>query len=381
MRSLASSATLLGVLLVAAPDVGARPPGKTRIQRKAVRLITATARIRRGRVRRARGAATHRALLAAVWEWVEPRLASGKGRRRLKRHISRRVRKLIRWFRTRKISRKGARLTVLLAVILDEQAIRARLEALGAPLKKPGVLILAHCDLGDLERPISAALGRRSIQVVRGPWSADRRREMVVTAASNLPKVAAWARAANGAAVVVARCESRALGSIVAAGVTGVRVKVVVQAMALGGPKGMRMLMHLSQTGLGHHAEERRAGALALGRALAKVSVALAKGLGAKLPSGPSRALLVRLRGPVDLGSVLRIARSLTVQLKGVSVVRPRRFVRGSTWLSVETVHSPRRLLELLRTLQPPPGWALKVAPGKVSGTLDLVATVAEDGS
>lgn len=373
MRLLLRTIVVLGLVGGASPDLRARAP------RRDVQLISGSARIARGGVRRARGAATHRALLTAVWRWVQPQLASTGGQRRLKRRLSRRVRKLIKRYRTRKVSRAGRRLTVLLAVTVDEPALRARLRALKVRLKQPGVLLLAHCDDGQLAPALTRALRSMSVRVVTGPWPSQRRAAMVQTAQSRPAAVLPWARAAHAAAVVVARCEIRTLSRITAAGVTGVRSKVMAEAYAPQGSGKVRRLLRLEQVGLGHHVDVKKAGQAALTQALGRLAPLLGQQVPPNLPTGLTRTLLVRLRGPLGLATLLRLTRQIRAQLQGVHRVTPRRFGRGVTWLAVQTIYDPSRLQQILTTVRPPAGWLLRVGKGPRPGTVDVTAELTED--
>jgi plasmid maintenance system antidote protein VapI len=374
MRLLASTTLALGVVLGTGPDLWARVPAAGDVQ-----LITGSARIVRGRVRRARGAATHQALVAAVWRRVQPRLASGQAHRRLKRRLSRRVRKLIKRYRTRRITRAGRRLTVLLAVTVDEPALRARLRALRVRLERPGVLLLVHCDQGSLAPPLTRALQATSIRVVTGPWSAVRRAAMVQTAQSQPTAVLPWAREAHAAAVVLARCETQVRSRIVASGVTGVRAKVVAVVYAPQGRTQVRLLLRIERSGLGHHVDVKRAGQAAVAQALGKVARRLGPEVSPRLPAGLTRTLLVRLRGPLGLGTLLKMTRQIAVQLQGVHAVTPQRFQRGVTWLAVQTIYDLARLQQVLTTVRPPAGWLLRVGKGPRPGTLDIRAELTEE--
>jgi len=377
MRYLLCTVFAFGLAAGVSPDLWARAP------QSGVGLIEGSARIVRGRVRRARGAATHRALLEAVWRQVLPRLASAKGHRRLKRLLSRRVRRLIKRYRTRKVTRRGGRLTVLLAVTVDEPALAARLTALKVRLLKPGVLVLSHCQEGAMEKGLMGALRSGSIRVVTGPWSAQARAAMVQTAVGQPDALIPWAREVHAAAVVLARCETRVLSNIAAAGVAGARVKLVVVAYAVGGRgRGrakVRQLMRLEQLGLGHHADSKLAAQAAFGKALAKGARRLAQQLPPQLPTGLTRTLLVRLRGPLGLANVLKMTRQIQLQLPGVQAVKPRRFKRGVTWLAVQTIYDPSRLQQILTTVRPPQGWLLHVGKGPRPGTVDVRAELTEE--
>lgn len=373
MRQLPCTIVALALVGGAGPDLWARA------SRRDVQLITGSARVARGGVRRARGAATHRALVTAVWRWVQPRLSAAGGQRRLKRRLSRRVRKLIKRYRTRKVSRAGRQVTVLLAVTVDEPALRARLRALGARLKRPGVLMLAHCDDGHLAPALTQALRSMSVRVVAGPWPAQRRAAMVQAAQSRPAAVQSWARKAYAAAVVVAWCETRTLSRITAAGVTGVRSKVVAEAYAPQGPGRARRLLRLEQVGLGHHVDVKKAGQAALAQALGRLAPLLGKRMPPSLPTGLTRTVLVRLRGPLGLATLVRLTRQIRVQVQGIHRVKPRRFGRGVTWLAVQTIYTPNRLQQILTTVRPPPGWLLRVGKGPQPGTVDVTAELAED--
>ncbi len=377
MRLILCTVIAFGTMAGACPDLWARAP------QPGVMLIEGSARIVRGRVRRARGAATHRALLAAVWRRVQPRLASAKGHRRLKRLLSRRVRRLIKRYRTRKVTRLKRHLTVLLAVTVDETALRARLTDLKVRLLKPGVLVLAHCDEGPIAKALVASLRAMSLRVVTGSWSAQQRAAMVQTARVRPEALTPWARKVHSAVVVLAHCESRVLSKIAAAGVTGVRAKVVAVAYAVGG-RGrrrptVRQLMRLSQTGLGHHVDAKLAARSALTEAIGKGARRLGRQLPPRLPTGLTRTLLVRLRGPLGLATLLKITRQIQMQLPGVHAVKPRRFVRGVTWLAVQTIYNPSRLQQIMTTVRPPPGWLLQVGKGPRSGTVDVRAELTEE--
>ncbi len=372
MRLFTCTIIALAILAVASPDLSARASG-------GVQLISGTARIKRGRVRYARGAATHRALLTAVWRFVKPQLASTKGQRRLRRQLSRRVRKLIKRYRTKKVSRAGRQLTVLLAVTVDEPAVQDRLRALKVRLKKPGVLLVSHCEQGSVAQPLTAALKGRSIRVVAGSWTAQQQAAMVKQLETQPQVAATWAREAHSAVVVVVRCESAPLSKIVAAGVIGVRAKVVAQAYVPKGRTRVDKLLQLDQTGLGHDADVKKAAQQALRGALAKLAPRLGQALPPKLPSGLTRTLMVRLSGALDLATLLKLSRLMNVQLEGITAVRPRRFQRGSTWLAVETIYSPARLQQILTTVRPPPGWLLRVNKGPRPGTVDVKAELTED--
>lgn len=367
--------TVVVLVLVA----GFGPDARTQPQKSGVVLITGTARISRGRVRRARGAATHRALLAAVWRQVQPRLAGPKGQRRLKRQLSKGVRKLIKRFRTRKVTRAGRQLTVLLAVTVDKPALRARLLALKVRLKRPGVLLVAFCDDGQLTPVLTAALRSMSIRVVAGPWPVERRAAMVQLAKTNPSAILPWARTANAAVVVVVGCVSRTLSRIAATGVTGVRSKLVAVALAPQGHGSVRQLMRLDQTGLSHDVDVKKAGPAALVRALNRLAPRLAAALPPTLPTGLTRTLLVRLWGPLDLATLMKLTRQIGAQLPGVLGVTPRRFARGVTWLAVRTTCDPTALQQLLTTVRPPPGWLLRVSKGPRPGTVDVRAELTED--
>lgn len=375
MRLLAS----IFATVVLLTEVYSPAPAQAQAPRKDVQLIEGSARIRRGRVRRARGAATHQALLTAVWRWIKPQLASAKGHARLKRRLSRRVRRLIKRYRTRKVSRGRRRLTVLLAVTVDKPAVRARLKALKVQLKKPGVLLVGHCDDGSLEPSLARGLRSVAIRVVKGPWPVEKRAAMVQIARSQPAVVRTWARAAHASVVLVARCERSTLSTIVAASVTGVRAKLVVKAYAPDGPTGVRRLLHLEQTGLGHHADPKQAGPLAFSQAVRKLAPRLGRGLAPQLPEGLTRTLLVRLRGPMALATLLQLTRSMSAQLQGVHGVKPQQFQRGSTWLAIQTIYDPSRLQTFLTTVIPPPGWLLKVSQGPLPGTLDVTVEATED--
>ena len=80
----------LSLLVGDVPDLAARTRHTGRVEQ-----ITASAKIKRGRVRRARTVATYRALRTVVWQRVEPLLASPKGRKRLQRRLGKNVRRLI----------------------------------------------------------------------------------------------------------------------------------------------------------------------------------------------------------------------------------------------------------------------------------------------
>jgi hypothetical protein len=318
-------------------------------------------------------------LLEAVWRWVKPQLASGQGHARLRRLLARRVRKLIRRFRTRKVARRGGTLTVLLAVTVDEAAVRDRLRALKVRLKQPGVLLVAQCDAQPLAAALTRSLAGESIRVVPGPWPADQRAAMVQAAAGRPGVVRPWARQAHAAVVVVARCETRARGRIVAAGVTGVRTRLVVEAYAPRGRSGVHRILWLEQAAYAHDADVQKAGGLAAARALAKLARRLGPALAPVLPAGLTRTLLVRLRGSLRLSTLLKITRQLSVQLQGVHAVTPRRFARGVTWLAVQTLYDPARLEQILTTFRPPPGWQLKTSKGPHPGTVDLQVEPTED--
>lgn len=377
MRLIVCSILFLGVCLGGSGELLAQSPAG------GVQLISGSARISRGRVRFARGAATHRALLTAVWRWVQPKLASTKGQRRLKRRLSKRVRKLIKRYRTRKVSRAGRKLTVLLAVTVDEPALRARLQALRVRLKKPGVLLVAHCGEGQLAPTLTRALGSMSIRVVAGPWPVERRAAMVQIAKTRPAAVVDWARKAYAAVVVMVRCETRTLTRIAATGVTGVRSKIVAVAYgamgAIRGPGKVRQLVRVDQSGLGHHVDVKKAGQAALVRALGKLAPRLGRALPPVLPTGLTRTLLVRLRGPLGLATLLKMARGFRAQLHGVHAVTPQRFGRGVTWLAVRTSHDPSQLQKILTTFRPPPGWLLRVGKGPRPGTVDVTAELTED--
>jgi hypothetical protein len=381
MRLLVGTIVAVGLLVGVSPQLRARAP-KRDVQRD-VLLIEGTARIVRGRVRRARGAATHRALLAAVWRQVEPRLATIQGRGRLKRLLSRRVRRLIKRYRTRKVTRDGRLLKVLLAVTVDEPALRARLGALKVRLKRPGVLVLAHCEAGPMAKALTGALGSMSIRTVTGPWSDQQRAAMVITASARPAALLPWARKVHAQGVVLARCETRALSKIAAAGVTGVRAKVVAVAYALGGSgrgrASVRQLLRIEQVGIAHHADSKLAESAALTRGLGIVARRLGLELPPRLPMGLTRTLLVRLRGPLGLGSLLNISRQIRLQLPGVQAVKPRRFRRGVTWLAVQTIYDPSRLQQILTTVRPPSGWLLHVGKGPRPGTVDVRAELTEE--
>jgi len=373
MRLFVCTIVTLALVVTVGPDVRAQRPNSD------VVLITGTARISRGRVRRARGAATHRALLAAVWRQVQPRLASTQGQRRLKQQLSKGVRQLIKRFRTRKVTRAGRELTVLLAVTVDKSALGARLLALKVPLKKPGVLLVAFCDDGQLAPAFTRALRSMSIRVVAGPWPEERRAAMVQIAKTNPAAILPWARTANAAVVVVVRCESRTLSRVAATGVIGVRSKLVAVALAPQGHGNVRQLMRLDQTGLSHDVDVKKAGQAALVRALRRLAPRLATALPPTLPTGLTRTLLVRLQGPLGLATLLKLTRQIGAQLPGVSAVTPRRFGRGVTWLAVRTTCDPSALQQILTTVRPPPGWLLRVSKGPRPGTVDIRAELTED--
>lgn len=370
---------MVALVLVAGgcPDLWARAP------RPGIQLIEGSARIVRGRVRRARGAATHRALLEAVWRRVLPRLASNKGHKRLKRLLSRRVRRLIKRYRTRKVTRAKRKLTVLLAVTVDETALGARLVALKVRLLRPGVLVLAHCEAGSMAKALTGALGSMSIRTVTGPWSDQQRAAMVKTARARPAALLPWARKVHAVAVVLARCETTVLSKITAAGVTGVRTKVVAVAYALGkrgrGRVTVRRLLRLEQSGLAHHSDTKKAGGAALTQGLGTLARRLGRLLPPRLPTGLIRTVLVRLRGPLGLATLLKLTRQIRLQLPGVHAVKTRRFGRGVTWLAVQTLYDPSRLQQILTTVRPPQGWLLRVGKGPKPGTVDIRTELTEE--
>jgi len=322
--------------------------------------------------------ATHRALLEAVWRRTLPLLASAKGHKRLRRQLSRNVRRLIARYRTRKVTRGGGRLTVLLAVRVDRAALRKRLRTLGARLKLPGVLVLVDCSEATVATAVHRALAVAGIRPVAGPWPVAERAAVARAALAKPTQAVVRMRAANAVAVVLVSCRTQNLGKIVDAGVIGVsaHVKAVAYVPALG--KGPRRLLEVKKTAHGHHADVKQATRTALALACGRLAPGLGRELPHRLPAGAVRTLMVRLRGGLGLGTQLRLTAQMVSQVKGVVSVKPRRFVRGETWLAVRTTNDLQSLRQALIALTPPAGWRLTVSAGS-TGTLELKAELKEE--
>lgn len=342
-------------------------------------LISGSARVVRGRVRRARGEATHRALLAAVWRQTLPLLAGPEGHKRLRQQLSGNVRRLIARFRTRKVTRAGGQLTVLLAVRVDSGALRQRLRSLGARLKLPGVLVLADCAEETVAASVRRALAGVGIRPVTGPWPAAEQLQVARAALARPGSALTRMRATSAVAVVLVSCRSKTQGKVAEAGVTGVSALVKALAYVSDPPRAPRRLLSLKETAHGHHADVKQATRLALTRACGRLAAGLARELPHRLPSGAARTLLVRLRGGLGLGTQLQLARRMVSEVGGVTSVSPTRFVPGETWLAVRTTNDPTSLRQALTALTPPSGWRLTVAIGPLPGSLELKAELKED--
>ncbi len=344
----------------------------TRVQR-----ITAEARVRRGRVRRARYMATQRALVEAVWRrlqsWVAPRQRTS----RLRRSLGRRVRPLIARYRTKRLHRDGTRLYVTLAVTVDDQALKARLRRLGVRLLAPGVLVLSHCTAGKLAPPLVRTLKQSGVRAVLGPWP-PLARDGIAAAARDDPRLAARrAREAGTRVALVATCVASPARPLNGTTQLRARVDLRLTLHTVGALTPVLWQLDVPAEAVAATAKAARRGAFE--RAAHALSYRLTRALPSRLPDGPARRLRLRLAGGLPVADQLTLARRLAREVPGVRSVTPARFATGQTWLTVATVHGLGALKRALDRLPPPAGWTWRTQVVRPAGYLALTLTVKED--
>lgn len=365
--TLVLAGALLATQTPASPAPGARAP---------IHLVSASAKIQRGKTWLARARATDQALLLAVWQRAEGLLAPERRKEALRRSLGVKVRELVARYRTRKVEREGGTLTVRLEVTVDEAALRRRLRALGIPLLAPGVLLLAHCDAGPLGEPLTAALASAGIRGISGPWLAQTVPAQVAAVRTRPETALARAKQADSRAALVASCHPEPAEKV-APGVLAVRLRVLLSLHGAGGPTPTLWQKDATATALG--ADAAIAARNALERAVSRLASGLVRDLPRQLPAGPRRALRLQILGALPLPAVLGLADRLPREVPGVEEAHPHRFARGESWLRVMTTLDLAGLRLALGRVTPPPGFELSAQIVQPGGQLALAARLVEE--